>query len=431
MEGPEGIEASWRFASYALRNGAGCAIHLSNLRHRGSTNEHGLVASGPVSFARIYSALNETLRRGGIYKNGAVVLHLDATHPDLLEFINTPRAQLPWVKRCVDVEPDFLDELPTATVEALLEGIKRGDIWLSKIKYDERGQRIYGNVCLEVYLPSRGTCLLQHVNLGQCKVEDLPQAFEQGMKELVKLHANTGVDKDGIYLSPERDRQVGLGVLGFANFLAQEGVTYKEFARAYDRYYEGTSVEERADQIVAQLAIAIRTAERVARWAGMERAFCIAPTANCSYKSTDLRGYTCVPEIAPPISRSVDRDSGTFGVQPYDYPPDCEIARDVGWTDYKQAADAFVHMLEETGLFHGYSFNSWSDVVTYDRKFLEDWNDSPQTSLYYSLQVSPDTQSKDTALAALNEDFHELFKFGEIDTTTPQCDDTFCSACSE
>ncbi len=29
MEGDNGIEASWRFASHALRFGAGCAIHLS------------------------------------------------------------------------------------------------------------------------------------------------------------------------------------------------------------------------------------------------------------------------------------------------------------------------------------------------------------------------------------------------------------------
>ena len=29
MEGPNGIEASWRFVSHALRNGAGCAVHLS------------------------------------------------------------------------------------------------------------------------------------------------------------------------------------------------------------------------------------------------------------------------------------------------------------------------------------------------------------------------------------------------------------------
>jgi hypothetical protein len=29
MEGPDGIEASWRFVSHALRNGAGVAVHLS------------------------------------------------------------------------------------------------------------------------------------------------------------------------------------------------------------------------------------------------------------------------------------------------------------------------------------------------------------------------------------------------------------------
>ena len=75
MEGPEGIEESWRFVSNALRNGAGVAVHLSKLRPKGDDNGKGLVSSGPVSFARIYSALNEVLRRGGIYKNGAVVVH--------------------------------------------------------------------------------------------------------------------------------------------------------------------------------------------------------------------------------------------------------------------------------------------------------------------------------------------------------------------
>jgi ribonucleotide reductase alpha subunit len=87
MEGPNGIEASWRFVSHALRYGAGVAVHLSKLRARGEENDKGLVASGPVSFAKIYSTLNEILRRGGVYKNGAVVLHLDLSHPDVLEFI--------------------------------------------------------------------------------------------------------------------------------------------------------------------------------------------------------------------------------------------------------------------------------------------------------------------------------------------------------
>ncbi len=43
MEGPNGIEASWKFASHALRYGAGCAIHLSELRPRGSEMERDLL----------------------------------------------------------------------------------------------------------------------------------------------------------------------------------------------------------------------------------------------------------------------------------------------------------------------------------------------------------------------------------------------------
>ena len=61
-------------------------------------------------------------------------------------------------------------------------------------------------------------------------------------------------------------------------------------------------------------------------------------------------------------------------------------------------------MLTDTGLLHGYSFNSWSDVVTYNETFVEEWLASPQTSLYYSLQVMPDTQDKTDIYAALDKE---------------------------
>ena len=124
MEGPDGIEASWRFASHALRYGAGCAIHLSNLDPKNFERPSGVNASGPVSFGKIYSTLNEILRRGGVYKNGAIVLHLDMDHPDCLDFIQTPRSELPWVKRCVNITDDwweacnFKEELHMAFVPA-------------------------------------------------------------------------------------------------------------------------------------------------------------------------------------------------------------------------------------------------------------------------------------------------------------------------
>ena len=180
MEGSEGIEASWRFASHALRHGAGCAVHLSKLRPKGHENGKGLTASGPVSFAKIYSVLNETLRRGGHYKNGAIVAHLDINHPDILEFVQLPRSEAPWIKRCVDLDPGLWNSTNSRIKDAILHGIKSGDIWLNKIRY-KHGKRIYGNVCLEVYLPSRGTCLLQHCNLAACTTRNIKEAFAQGM----------------------------------------------------------------------------------------------------------------------------------------------------------------------------------------------------------------------------------------------------------
>jgi hypothetical protein len=404
MEGPDGIEASWRFVSHALRFGAGCAVHLSELRPKGAENGKGLVASGPVSFAKIYSTLNEILRRGGVYKNGAVVCHLDLCHNDALEFITTPRHELPWVKRCINITEGWWRSCTFK--EQLLQSIKAGDVWLNKVKYDNEGNRIRGNVCLEVYLPSRGTCLLQHVNLGACKFDEIPGAFVQGMSELCTLHAQTGVGDSGEYLTPETDRQVGLGMLGLANLLRRYGVTYEQFGIALDQYNAGEVVRTPAYELVSKFAIGIESAAAMARSHNMVRAFAIAPTASCSYRSKDLDGYTCTPEIAPPVGRTVDRDSGTFGVETYEY-GDVEIASEVGWANYKRVADGIMTMLDRTGLLHGYSFNSWSDVVTYDEAFIEEWLESPQTSLYYSLQVMPDTQDKSDVYAALQSDVDE------------------------
>ena len=406
MEGPNGIEASWRFASHALRYGAGCAIHLSKLDPKGYVRKSGVTASGPVSFGKIYSSLNEILRRGGIYKNGAIVLHLDLSHPDAREFITASRSELPWVKRCIDITEEWWKDCTFK--EELLFGIKSGDIWLNKVKYDNEGNRIRGNVCLEVYLRSRGTCLLQHINLGACEFDDIPRAFVEGMSELCSLHSRTAVGDSGEYLSPEVDRQVGLGMLGLANLLRRYGVTYDQFGRALEQYNNKEIIRSAAYELVSQIASGVNQAATIAGEHNMVRAFAIAPTASCSYRSLDLDGYTCTPEIAPPISQTVDRDSGTFGVQTYNY-GDVEIASKVGWEAYKRVADGIMTLLDTTGLLHGYSFNSWSDMVTYDNAFVEEWLRSPQTSLYYSLQVMSDTQDKSDAYAALDAEDVETY----------------------
>jgi len=335
-----------------------------------------------------------------------------------LEFITTPRSELPWVKRCINITPEMWKACKFK--EELLFGIKSGDIWLNKIRYDNEGNRIYGNVCLEVYLPSRGTCLLQHVNLSACEFDNIPRAFREGMQELCSLHGRTGVGVSGEYLPSVTDRQVGLGMLGLANLLRRYGITYEQFGVALDQVNGGDVVQTPAFALASQFKAGITEASAIARSHKMVRAFAIAPTASCSYRSKDLDGFTATPEIAPPISRTVDRDSGTFGVQTYDY-GDVEIASEVGWDAYKRVADGLMTMLNDTGLLHGYSFNSWSDVVTYDNAFIEEWLRSPQTSLYYSLQVMGDTQDKSDAYAALDEEDVDDY-LASLLNNEPECD---------
>jgi len=439
MEGPNGIEASWRYVSHGLRFGAGVAVHLSKLRPAGVDNGQGLVASGPVSFGKIYSCLNEQLRRGGVYKNGAVVLHLDLSHPDILEFIETPRHDIPWAKRCINLNEKMWNDSTENIRNAILKGISRGDIWLAKIRTDGKGERIYANVCLEVFLKSRGTCLLEHINLGGCRPEDIVGAFSTGMTELIELHAKTGVEKTGEYLSQEDDRQVGLGMLGLANLLALEEVTYSQFADALNHHlyadddYLGTPA---AFKIVKALQEGIDAASSIAKSNNMDRAFAIAPTASCSYRYKDRAGYTTTPEIAPPIGRQVDRDSSTFGVEHYDY-GNVETADQVGWDVYKNVVDGIMEMLMRTNLCHGYSYNTWSDVITYTDHFIDEWLVSPQTSMYYSLQVMQNTQAKDDAMVALDDQFD--FDFSDIDGDDDEGnanydvfnDPTMCVGCAE
>mgnify|MGYP003113005291 CR=1 FL=1 len=429
MWGENGIVDSFAFTTYALQNGAGVAVHLSKLRPAGTIGSTGKVASGPCAFAPVYSALNHAVRKGNKYKNGAVVLHLDLNHADILDFLRLSRAEVPWVKRCVGITEILWENASREVRDELLAGIAKGDIWLAKVRHDQYGRRIFSNVCLEVNLLNRGTCLLQHVSLGGCEVDEIPNAFATGMSELIELHAKTGVDKDGWYRSPANDRQVGLGMLGLANLLAIEGVTYAEFADALEEQ-EGATPD--ATRIVERIQEGLKAASKLARAANMDRAFAIAPTASCSYRYTDRAGYTTAPELAPPIGRLVDRDSSTFGVQQYNY-GNVETAEEVGFPTYFRVVNGIMKRVNSTGLAHGYSFNTWSDdpAVRYDDAFIEQWLASPQSSMYYSLQVKENTQAKDDSMVALDGEFEGLFDFsGLVDEEVNEYDQG-CVGCAE
>lgn len=414
-------------------------VDLTRLRLANNANGHGLVASGPVSFIdtfyavarfikegtiesliNVYSDLNRTLRRGGVYKNGAVVCHMSYTQPLIERFLTTTREDSAYARLGLCVDENFIDYYKE-NVE-LIDGVMlSGDMFMTKHEYDAKGERLLPNVCLEIRFKPHATCLLAHVPLSRVKHSDLRAAIVDGMDWLTDFHPNTGVESMGMYLKPSEDRQVGLGFLGLASHLAYYQCSYKEFADAFewvlvgegvkvykarkiDRYkfVEGEPWEQALNDNGLQTSFAlldgVLEAAAIAKERGYDRAFTIAPTATCSYKQKDFFGFVATPEITPPIDRNIDRESEVFGVQNFRHNPDCEIAEEVGWETYYRVNCLFQSLFDHTGLGHAISTNWWPDQMEFGEEFLVDFLAGPLKSLYYAQPVRSKTQDKTNIL---------------------------------
>ena len=154
------------------------------------------------------------------------------------------------------------------------------------------------------------------------------------MSELCDLHGRTGCWRIWRVPYPTSRQTSWAWNARLANFLRRYNISYKDFGEALRLVNLGHSAANEAGIAAVALDRAIFEAAQVAHNNDMVRAFAIAPTASCSYRSRDLDGFTCTPEIAPPIARKVDRDSGEFGVERVNY-GDVEIASEVGWDAYK------------------------------------------------------------------------------------------------
>lgn len=437
------IVESWRFVTQALKGNAGVSVNLSKLRAKGAVGSQGLVAQGVTNFMEIYSVINAQVRRGNGFKNGAVNIALEFSHPDFIDFLEFARPRLPWAKKvCIlDVDP-FLPQYEEQ-LNVLLKFIASGRVFVYKQQFDKDGNKLEINVCQAIYFSDRATCLLAPVNLGMIdNINDIPSAFVAVAKDLNHVWGLEYKLYHSHFSDARIDKQAALGIIGLANILARFGVSYSDFTTALEQVvYGGTKlncdVKATALLIAAAINAGYQAAGEYAKAQGYQRFFAVEPTANCSFNSVDTQGYTCTPEISPPVCHpetKVARRMSDDEYRDYQYPPSVEVAGvDVDAEMHFRLCKAWYVMQAGTGLGHGISYNWWLTMpVTTD--LFRRWYESVLTTIYYRKEVGSANQDKtalsfDSADDGGDDDFFS--SMSEEEEPEVLCDLTDKAACQQ
>jgi len=267
----EGIFGALRNAALIHKSGGGTGFAFSRLRPKNSTvGTTGGVASGPVSFMKIFNTATEQVKQGGT-RRGANMAILKVDHPDIMEFIFSKRENKDLnnfnisvgvtdaFMQAVDQEADYdlidprdnksVGRLNAAHVyntlvkQAWING-DPGIIFLDRINRDNPtpalGEIESTNPCGEQPLLPLEACNLGSINLAKFVTAngDGPMIDYEGLKKLVEISVRflDNTIQMSKYPLPEitamvrGNRKIGLGVMGFADMLYQLGIPYNSEA---------------------------------------------------------------------------------------------------------------------------------------------------------------------------------------------------------
>jgi hypothetical protein len=477
---PEGfllsIQESWKIFDECLAKGVIPIVDLSALRPNQTLSSNTLIAtgafgdgSGEGSFVEIYEwiwrhrrlgtiislmqllgKMNSTIRKGRKEKTGIVCTSLHYTHPEIEEYLKFPTSLLTGSqKKAIRMDAGILQK--PDLIDLVIQANNKESLFLEKTDRENEDPtvgKLYNQVCEEILLPHRGTCLLSHVNGGQlARPSDIPKALVSVSKFLCETWdswrnlANPGK----LYLPKDKDRQIGVGWIGLNNALATWGITQSELAVALevflDRMENLPKNEKLKDtpealEVAKYLHLGYMKAANVGKKYGIKRMFTLAPTQSIAFEYSDLQGNTCSKSIDPPQARRVKRFSERTGEKFYTYGKQNTIA-DVGAETHEHLWNQWQRLINHTGKAHTLSYDLWTTIdEEWLRWFLNDPNPKADGSFrkpcylqttYYNLAYSLDQSflNKGRSLTAVDS---------LEDTEKAVCsieDPEGCSACNE
>jgi ribonucleoside-diphosphate reductase alpha chain len=273
----DNLESIYQTCSNLARTysyGGGCGIDISKLAPAGArVRNQAKSTSGAVSFMDTFSQVTHQIGQHG--RRGALMISIDARHPDLPEFISIKNdlTKVTGANISVRVPNDFMQAVINdedwemsftrkETGETITRTMPAKELYRALCEnnwnYAEPGMLFWDNIekynmlsndpefqfagtnpCAEEPLPAGGSCLLGAMNLAEFVDSTDPDQPKFDWKEFINAvgiatRALNDVLDEGLPLHPlkeQRDsvrdwRQVGLGIMGLADLLIKLGIRY-------------------------------------------------------------------------------------------------------------------------------------------------------------------------------------------------------------